>query len=76
MSDEPIPGFEFEVCLYEPPTDIGKLGATYPMTIGRRSTNDLVLHHSSVSGAHAQLEVFFLDEDLLTCQRRKIDLTQ
>ncbi len=61
MSDEPIPGFEFEVGLYEPPTDTARLHADFPVTIGRRSTNHLVLHHSSVSGAHAQLEVEEVD---------------
>ncbi len=57
MSDESIAGFEFEEGLYSPPVDVSRLGAQFPVTIGRRSTNSLVLHHSSVSGAHAQLEM-------------------
>jgi len=57
MAEEHIPGFEFEEGLYSPPIDVRRLAAAYPVTIGRRSGNDLVLHHDSVSGLHAQLEV-------------------
>ena len=57
MTEPPVPGFEFEEGLNAPPIDIQRLGATFPVTIGRRSANDLVLHHSSVSGVHARLEV-------------------
>ncbi len=55
MSDELQPGFEFEEGLYAPPVDAGRLGGRFPITIGRRSSNDLVLHHESVSGQHARL---------------------
>ncbi len=55
MSDELFPGFEFEEGLFAPPVDAGRLGGEFPITIGRRSSNDLVLHHDSVSGAHARL---------------------
>jgi len=57
MAEELIAGFEFEEGLNSPPVDIQRLNASYPLTIGRRSTNDLVLRHSSVSGEHAQLEI-------------------
>jgi len=56
MAGELIAGFEFEEGLNSPPVDVQRLNAAYPVTIGRRSTNDLVLHHSSVSGVHAQLQ--------------------
>ena len=57
MAPELIAGFEFEEGLNSPPADVQRLDAAYPVTIGRRSANDLVLRHSSVSGAHAQLDV-------------------
>jgi hypothetical protein len=57
MNAEQIPGFEFEEGLYAPPVDVQRLGAAFPVTLGRRSSNDLVLHHGSVSGAHARLEM-------------------
>jgi pSer/pThr/pTyr-binding forkhead associated (FHA) protein len=55
VTDELFPGFEFEEGLYSPPVDAVRLGNGFPITIGRRSSNDLVLHHASVSGAHARL---------------------
>lgn len=56
MSEELVPGFEYEEGLAGPSIDLHKLGASYPVTIGRRAHNTLVLHHSSVSGRHAQIE--------------------
>jgi len=55
VNDALLPGFEYEEGLYAPPVDAGRLGGRFPITIGRRSTNDLVLHHASVSGQHARL---------------------
>ena len=55
MSETLVAGFEFEEGLFGPPVDGTRLGGRFPITIGRRGDNDLVLHHSSVSGRHAQL---------------------